>query len=91
MASGFAKHTARLACCIGTTGLGAIHLMNGLHGAMMDGAPVIARQGLARYCSLPAKAWLASPLLLNRAVRIGLSATFTALATTWRTQPASTA
>jgi len=46
MASGFAKHTGRLACCIGTTGPGAIHLMNGLYDAMMDGAPVVAVTGL---------------------------------------------
>jgi pyruvate dehydrogenase (quinone) len=46
MASGFAKHTGRLGCCIGTTGPGAIHLMNGLYDAMMDGAPVIAITGL---------------------------------------------
>ncbi len=29
MAGGFAKHTGRLGVCIGTTGPGAIHLMNG--------------------------------------------------------------
>jgi pyruvate dehydrogenase (quinone)/pyruvate decarboxylase len=46
MASGFAKHTGRLACCIGTTGPGAIHLMNGLFDAMLDGAPVVAITGL---------------------------------------------
>ena len=46
MASGFAKHTGRLACCVGTTGPGAIHLMNGLYDAMMDGAPVVAITGL---------------------------------------------
>jgi pyruvate dehydrogenase (quinone) len=46
MASGFAKHTGRLGCCIGTTGPGAIHLMNGLYDAMMDGAPVVAITGL---------------------------------------------
>ena len=46
MASGFAKHTGKLGCCIGTTGPGAIHLMNGLYDASMDGAPVIAITGL---------------------------------------------
>jgi pyruvate dehydrogenase (quinone) len=30
MASGYAKHTGQLGACIATTGLGAIHLMNGL-------------------------------------------------------------
>ena len=33
MASGFAKHTGRLGVCLGTTGPGAIHLMNGLYDA----------------------------------------------------------
>jgi pyruvate dehydrogenase (quinone) len=46
MASGFAKHTGRLGVCLGTTGPGAIHLMNGLYDAAMDGAPVVALTGL---------------------------------------------
>jgi pyruvate dehydrogenase (quinone)/pyruvate decarboxylase len=46
MASGFAKHTGRLGVCIGTTGPGAIHLMNGLYDAALDGAPVVAITGL---------------------------------------------
>ena len=46
MASGFAKHTGRLGVCIGTTGPGAIHLMNGLYDAAFDGAPVVALTGL---------------------------------------------
>jgi pyruvate dehydrogenase (quinone) len=46
MASGFAKHTGRLGVCVGTTGPGAIHLMNGLYDAHMDGAPVVAITGL---------------------------------------------
>jgi pyruvate dehydrogenase (quinone) len=45
-ASGFAKHTGRLGVCIGTTGPGAIHLMNGLYDAALDGAPVVALTGL---------------------------------------------
>jgi pyruvate dehydrogenase (quinone)/pyruvate decarboxylase len=45
MASGFAKHTGKLSVCIGTTGPGAIHLMNGLYDAQFDGAPVIAITG----------------------------------------------
>jgi pyruvate dehydrogenase (quinone) len=47
MASGFAKHTGRLGVCVGTTGPGAIHLMNGLYDAHMDGAPVVAITGIA--------------------------------------------
>ncbi|MBV9532274.1 MAG: pyruvate oxidase [Bradyrhizobium sp.] len=46
MASGFAKHTGRLGVCVGTTGPGAIHLLNGLYDAAFDGAPVVALTGL---------------------------------------------
>ncbi|THD57492.1 MAG: pyruvate oxidase [Phenylobacterium sp.] len=46
MASGIAKHTDGLGVCLGTTGPGAVHLMNGLYDAMMDGAPVVALTGL---------------------------------------------
>src|ERR1700691_5629948 len=45
MAGGFAKHTGRLGICIGTTGPGAIHLLNGLYDASFDGAPVLAITG----------------------------------------------
>jgi len=46
MASGFAKHTGRLGVCVGTTGPGAIHLLNGLYDAYFDGAPVVAITGI---------------------------------------------
>jgi pyruvate dehydrogenase (quinone) len=46
MAAGFAKHTGRLGVCVGTTGPGAIHLINGLYEAALDGAPVVALTGL---------------------------------------------
>jgi pyruvate dehydrogenase (quinone) len=46
MASGWAKHTGDLGVCVGTTGPGAIHLMNGLYDAAFDGAPVVALTGL---------------------------------------------
>jgi pyruvate dehydrogenase (quinone) len=46
MASGWAKHTGGLGVCVGTTGPGAIHLMNGLYDAAFDGAPVVALTGL---------------------------------------------
>ena len=46
MAAGFAKHSGRLGVCVGTTGPGAIHLMNGLYEAALDGAPVVALTGL---------------------------------------------
>ncbi|MFL6605000.1 MAG: thiamine pyrophosphate-dependent enzyme [Steroidobacteraceae bacterium] len=45
MACGFAKHTGRLGVCVGTTGPGAVHLLNGLYDAALDGAPVIALTG----------------------------------------------
>jgi pyruvate dehydrogenase (quinone) len=41
-----AKHTGGLGVCVGTTGPGAIHLMNGLYDAAFDGAPVVAVTGL---------------------------------------------
>jgi pyruvate dehydrogenase (quinone) len=46
MASGWAKHTGGLGVCVGTTGPGAIHLVNGLYDAAFDGAPVVALTGL---------------------------------------------
>ena len=46
MASGIAKHTGKLGVCLGTTGPGAVHLMNGLYDAQLDGAPVVAITGL---------------------------------------------
>jgi pyruvate dehydrogenase (quinone)/pyruvate decarboxylase len=46
MASGWAKHTGGLGVCVGATGPGAIHLMNGLYDAAFDGAPVVALTGL---------------------------------------------
>ena len=46
MASGWAKHTGRLGVCVGTTGPGAIHLINGLYDAHIRGAPVVALTGL---------------------------------------------
>jgi pyruvate dehydrogenase (quinone) len=45
MASGMAKHAGRLGVCIGTTGPGAVHLLNGLYDAKLDGAPVLALTG----------------------------------------------
>ena len=41
---GLAKHTG-VGVCVGTTP-GAIHLMNGLYEAALDGAPVVALTGL---------------------------------------------
>ena len=46
MASGIAKYTGQLGVCLGTTGPGAVHLMNGLYDAQQDGAPVVAITGL---------------------------------------------
>jgi pyruvate dehydrogenase (quinone)/pyruvate decarboxylase len=46
MASGHAKLTGTLGVCVGTTGPGAVHLLNGLYDAAFDGAPVVAITGL---------------------------------------------
>src|SRR5271163_298760 len=46
MASGFAKHIGQLGVCVGTTGPGAVHLLNGLYDAHMDGASVVAITGM---------------------------------------------
>lgn len=45
MAGGYAKYTGKLGVCLATTGPGAVHLMNGLYDAYMDGAPVLAITG----------------------------------------------
>ncbi len=46
MASGHAKLTGKLGVCVGTTGPSAVHLLNGLYDAALDGAPVVAITGL---------------------------------------------
>src|SRR5262245_12160128 len=45
MACGCAKFTSKLGVCLATSGPGAIHLLNGLYDAKMDGAPVLAITG----------------------------------------------
>src|SRR5215510_4345260 len=45
MACGYAKYTGRLGVCLATSGPGAIHLLNGLYDAKMDGASVLAITG----------------------------------------------
>src|SRR5437870_9484936 len=45
MACGYAKYTGHLGVCLATSGPGAVHLLNGLYDAKMDGAPVIALTG----------------------------------------------
>src|SRR5437764_3582894 len=47
MACGYAKYTGRLGVCLATSGPGAIHLLNGLYDAKMDGQPVLAITGMA--------------------------------------------
>ncbi len=44
-ACAYAKFTGRLGVCLGTSGPGGIHLLNGLYDAMMDGQPVLALTG----------------------------------------------
>jgi pyruvate dehydrogenase (quinone)/pyruvate oxidase len=45
MACGYAKYSGQLGVCLATSGPGAIHLLNGLYDAKMDGAPVLAITG----------------------------------------------
>src|SRR5579875_543830 len=44
-ACAYAKFIGRLGVCLATSGPGAIHLLNGLYDAKMDGAPVLALTG----------------------------------------------
>ncbi len=46
MACAYAKYTGKLGCCLGTSGPGGIHLLNGLYDAKMDAQPVLAITGL---------------------------------------------
>jgi pyruvate dehydrogenase (quinone) len=45
MACGYSKFTGKLGVCLATSGPGAIHLLNGLYDAKMDGASVLAITG----------------------------------------------
>jgi pyruvate dehydrogenase (quinone) len=45
MACGYAKFTGKLGVCLATSGPGALHLLNGLYDAKMDGQPVLAITG----------------------------------------------
>jgi pyruvate dehydrogenase (quinone) len=46
MASAYGKYTGRLGVCLATSGPGAIHLLNGLYDAKLDGSPVLALTGM---------------------------------------------
>src|SRR5438067_4703813 len=46
MACGYAKFTGKLGVCLATSGLGGIHLLNGLYDAKLDGQSVLAITGL---------------------------------------------
>jgi pyruvate dehydrogenase (quinone) len=45
MACAYAKFTGRLGVCVATSGPGALHLLNGLYDAKLDGQPVLALTG----------------------------------------------
>ncbi|MGH7766124.1 MAG: thiamine pyrophosphate-dependent enzyme [Candidatus Binatia bacterium] len=45
MACGYAKYTGKLGVCLGTSGPGGLHLLNGLYDAKLDGQPVLAITG----------------------------------------------
>ncbi len=46
MACAYAKYTGKLGCCLGTSGPGGIHLLNGLYDAKLDNVPVLAITGM---------------------------------------------
>ena len=46
MACAYAKYSGNLGVCVATSRPGAIHLLNGLYDAKMDGQPVLAITGL---------------------------------------------
>ena len=46
MACAYAKYTGKLGVCLGTSGPGGIHLLNGLYDAKLDDQPVLAITGL---------------------------------------------
>lgn len=46
MACAYAKYTGRLGVCLGTSGPGGIHLLNGLYDAKLDQQPVVAITGM---------------------------------------------
>jgi pyruvate dehydrogenase (quinone) len=52
MACGHAKFTGELGVCLATSGPGAIHLLNGLYDAKLDGQPVLAIVGQQKRMSL---------------------------------------
>jgi pyruvate dehydrogenase (quinone)/pyruvate oxidase len=45
-ATGYAKFSGRLGVCFATAAPGAVHLLNGLYDAKIDGAPVLAITGM---------------------------------------------
>ncbi len=47
MACAYAKFTGKLGACLGTSGPGGVHLLNGLYDAKLDGQPVLAITGMA--------------------------------------------
>ena len=46
MACAYAKYTGKLGVCLGTSGPGGIHLLNGLYDAKLDSQPVLAVKGM---------------------------------------------
>ena len=69
MASGHAKFTGTAGCCLATHGPGAIHLLNGLYDAKLDGCPVVAVVGEQHRSALGStyQQEIDTPALLNDA------------------------
>jgi pyruvate dehydrogenase (quinone) len=55
MATGHAKFTGEVGCCLATSGGGAIHLLNGLYDAKLDRKPVLAIVGQQKRVSVGAR------------------------------------
>jgi pyruvate dehydrogenase (quinone) len=55
MATGHAKFTGEVGCCIATSGGGAVHLLNGLYDAKLDRSPVLAIVGQQKRVSVGAR------------------------------------
>lgn len=54
MATGHAKFTGEIGCCMATSGGGTIHLLNGLYDAKLDHQPVVAIVGQQKRMSVGA-------------------------------------
>jgi thiamine pyrophosphate-dependent acetolactate synthase large subunit-like protein len=68
-AVGYAKFTGRPAACVATAGPGAVHLLNGIYDAHIDGVPLVAISGMSYHDVIGAHLIqdMDSPLLFKEA------------------------